>query len=77
MKLYNIKNVNAFCDVINSCKGQISLITKDGQAVNLKDRLNEFVALSKYFGKGEIPEIEIKAEHPLDVLAITQYLMTA
>ncbi len=77
MKLYNINNIDHFCELINGCKGEVSLVTKDGSELNLKSKLSQFVALSQYFGSGKIPELEIRAEEPQDVILIARYLMSA
>lgn len=77
MKIYNIKNVNTFFDVIDQCKGDVLLLTKDGDELNLKSKLSQYVSLTKFFGAGTIPELEIKAKEPKDLIRLTNYLISA
>ena len=49
MKVQNIKDVNKFFDVVDSCKGRVELVTGEGDRLNLKSKLSQYVSLSKYF----------------------------
>ena len=49
MKIYNIKNVDKFMKVIDSCKGTVMLVSAEGDQLNLKSKLAQYVALSNYF----------------------------
>ncbi len=77
MKIYNIHDIEKFCDVIDHCKGKISLIVGNGDRFNLKSKLSQYIALTQYFGAATIPEIEIHAEDPEDVVRLTNYLISA
>ena len=39
MKVQNIKDVNKFFEVIDSCKGKVELVTGEGDRLNLKSKL--------------------------------------
>lgn len=77
MKIFNIQDVNKFCDVLDKCEGNISLVTENGDELNLKSKLSQYVSLTQYFGSSTIPELEIRADEPKDILRLTKYLMTA
>ena len=49
MKVQNIKDVNKFFEVIDSCKGKVELVTGEGDRLNLKSKLCQYVSLCKYF----------------------------
>ena len=58
MKIENIKDVNGFFKVIDSCKGKVELVTGEGDRLNLKSKLSQYVSLANIFSNGEIPELE-------------------
>ena len=39
MKVQNIKDVNKFFEVVDSCKGRVELVTGEGDRLNLKSKL--------------------------------------
>ena len=65
MKLTHIKNVDEFFKVVDSCKGRVELVTGEGDRLNLKSKLSQYVSLANIFAKdSEIPEMEIVASEP-------------
>ena len=67
MKVQNIKDVNKFFEVIDSCKGKVELVTGEGDRLNLKSKLCQYVSLANIFSNGEIPELEIIAYEKEDI----------
>ena len=58
MKLTHIKNVDEFFKVVDSCKGRVELVTGEGDRLNLKSKLSQYVSLANIFAKdSEIPEM--------------------
>ncbi len=47
MKLMNVKNVEGLFKVIDSCKGRVELVTGEGDRLNLKSKLSQYVSLTK------------------------------
>ena len=58
MKVQNIKDVNKFFEVVDSCKGRVELVTGEGDRLNLKSKLCQYVSLANIFSNGEIPELK-------------------
>ena len=67
MKIQNISNINRFFEVVDSCKGKVELVTGEGDRLNLKSKLSQYVSLANIFSSGEIPEIEIVAYEKEDI----------
>ena len=44
MKIENIKDINKFFQVIDSCKGKVELVTGEGDRLNLKSKLSQYVS---------------------------------
>ena len=54
MKVSNIKDVDKFFEVVDSCKGKVELVTGEGDRLNLKSKLSQYVSLANIFSGGEI-----------------------
>ena len=60
MKIKNIKDVDGFFKVIDSCAGKVELITGEGDRLNLKSKLCQYVSLTSLLKSDvEIPELEV------------------
>ena len=43
MKVQNIKDIQKFFDVVDSCSGRVELVTGEGDRLNLKSKLAQYV----------------------------------
>lgn len=76
MKILNVKNVENFLKVINECTGDVFLETEEGDSLNLKSKLTQYVALSKVFGgETDLGALVIKAVNQEDTIKIAEYLV--
>ena len=46
MKVSNIKDVEKFFQVVDSCEGRVELVTGEGDRLNLKSKLSQYVSLA-------------------------------
>ncbi len=76
MKIYNVKDVDGFFKLVDSCVGKVELITSEGDRLNLKSKLCQYVSLTTLLKTdAEIPELEIVAYEPEDTEKLIQFLM--
>lgn len=75
MKVQNITDVDAFFKVIDECKGTVELVTYEGDRLNLKSKLCQYVSLANIFSNGNIPELEIVAHEQEDVQRILDFMI--
>lgn len=75
MKLVNINDVNGFFDMIGECRGKVELVSPEGDRINLKSKLSQYVAMAEIFSNGYIRELEIVAYDHEDVSRIVKYMM--
>ena len=75
MTVQNITDINKFFDVVDSCKGKVELITGEGDRLNLKSKLCQYVSLANIFSNGEIPEMEILAYEKEDVDKLLNFMI--
>ena len=77
MKIQNIKDSEAFFKVIDSCEGKVELVTGEGDRLNLRSKLSQFVSLSSIFSAdtATIPELEIIAYEPEDTKKLIEFMV--
>ncbi len=61
MKVQNITDIEGFFKVVDQCRGKVELVTGEGDRLNLKSKLSQYVSMANIFSNGEIPELEILA----------------
>ena len=74
MKVQNIRNIDKFFKVIDSCSGKVELVTGEGDRLNLKSKLCQYVSMAKIFSDGTISELEIVASEPEDVKKLVAFM---
>ena len=75
MKVQNITNIERFFEVVDSCKGTVELVTGEGDRLNLKSKLCQFVSMANIFSCNEIPELEIVAHEKEDIDKLIQFMV--
>ena len=75
MKVENIRDINKFFEVIDQCRGKVELVTGEGDRLNLKSKLSQYVSLANIFSNGEIPELELIAYEKEDVDRLIAFMM--
>ena len=75
MKVTNITNIEGFFKVVDSCSGKVELVTGEGDRLNLKSKLCQYVSMANIFSNGEIPELEILAYEKEDIDKLINFMM--
>lgn len=75
MKVQNIKDIDKFFKVIDECKGKVELVTGEGDRLNLKSKLSQYVSMANIFSDGTIAELEILAYEPEDITKLVNFMM--
>lgn len=73
--VWSLKNVevNDFLELIDACKGNIYLITDEGDKLNLKSKLCQLVGLSKLIDGGFIANASLVCENAADESTLVRY----
>ncbi|MFI3171531.1 MAG: polya polymerase [Eubacteriales bacterium] len=74
MKVQNITDIEKFFGVIDQCVGKVELVTGEGDRLNLKSKLCQYVSMANIFSNGEIPELEIIAYEKEDIDRLVSYM---
>ena len=73
MKIQNIENVEAFFKIIDECKGPVELISPEGDRINLKSKLSQYVSMASIFSNGYIKELDLFAHDKEDIDRLIKY----
>ncbi|SHO45430.1 polya polymerase [Anaerocolumna xylanovorans] len=75
MKIDKVTDVEAFFKVVDSCKGEVELITGEGDRLNLRSKLCQIISLATLFPvMAEIPNLEVVAHEPEDMEKLAKFL---
>jgi hypothetical protein len=74
MKVMNITNIKGLFNTIDSCKGKVELVTGEGDRLNLKSKLSQYVALANVFSDGKIDELELIAYEKEDIDKLISFM---
>ena len=74
MKVQNIKAVDAFFKVIDECKGTVELVSPEGDRINLKSKLTQYLSMANIFSNGYIKELDLVAHDKEDVERIIKFM---
>lgn len=65
MNIHNI-NVTEFLAVLDTCEGNVYLVTNEGDKLNLRSKLCQLVGLTKLIEGGKIAEASILCDNKND-----------
>lgn len=74
MKATNVKDFDSFVKVIDSCKGPVELVSDEGDRINLKSKLSQYLSLASIISNGYIRELELVASNQEDAEKLLNYL---
>ena len=66
MKILNITEPNKFFSAVSECRGRVELVTGEGDRLNLKSTLCQYIALTQMFQDGQIEGVELCLSDPAD-----------
>lgn len=78
MKLYNLKEkeIEKFFKLIDECEGRVELVTDEGDRLNLKSKLSQYLSLAKIFSNEFVPEMELVAYNPVDASKLLNFMIS-
>ena len=75
MKVQNITDIEGFFKPVDECKGKVELVTGEGDRLNLKSKLSQYVSMANIFSNGEIPELEVIAYEKEDTDRLIKFML--
>ena len=77
MKITNIRKPEEFFRVLAKCEGDVFLVTDEGDVLNLRSKLMQYVAMATLFSEAKIDNLEIKLTAPQDLELLIEFLIQA
>lgn len=74
MKIQNITNVETFFNIIDECKGPVELVSEEGDRINLKSKITQYLSMATIFSNGYIKELELVAHDKDDIERLMKYM---
>ncbi len=74
MKIERISNIQEFFKIIDSCKGRVELLTGEGDRLNLKSKLCQYLSMGQIFSSQDELHLEIVASEEEDLQKICRFL---
>ena len=65
VKMHNI-DVAEFSEIINSCEGDVYMVTPDGDRLNLKSKLCQLIGFTRLIEGGTLESSELVCDNPAD-----------
>ena len=75
MKIKNIREPKKLFETLAQCKGSVELRTEEGDRLNMKSKLCQYIAMTDIFSNAEIGEIEIMVSEPEDVALLIDFMI--
>lgn len=74
MKVFNI-DVESFSKMIEGCKGNVTIITEDGDRLVTNSLLSALVGFAAILKVASMKEIEFECEFPEDKVRVLNFMM--
>lgn len=74
MKLMNIKDVDSFFKVVEECQGDVFIASDEGDMINLKSKLSQYLTIASLFGDGYISELTLVTSSAIDSERFMRYM---
>lgn len=75
MKILNITEPNKFFSAVGECRGRVELVTGEGDRLNLKSTLCQYIALTQMFQDGQIEGVELCLSDLADFSRLDPYIV--
>lgn len=74
MKIQNISDVEAFFKIVDECHGTVELVSPEGDRINLKSKIAQYLSMATIFSNGYIKELDLIAHEKEDVERLMRYM---
>ena len=75
MKFENVKNVERLFQIIrDECSGTVELVSSEGDRINLKSRLSQYISMVRLLDTEFVKELEQVASDPADVDRLLRFM---
>ncbi|MDR0841588.1 MAG: polya polymerase [Christensenellaceae bacterium] len=76
MRIKNITESTRFFSAVSQCNGRVELLTSEGDRLNLKSTLCQYIALTQMFQDKNIEGVELALSDPHDFSMLAEFIVT-
>lgn len=76
MFIKDITEPAGFFAAVSACRGRVELVTGEGDRLNLKSTLCQYIALTQMFQDARMHDVELVVSDPADYDSLSKYLIT-
>lgn len=76
MTLENISNIEGLFKVIQNCIGKVELVSDEGDCINLKSRLAQYMTVAGAFSDGYLRTLRLRVEKDEDKARIFDFMLS-
>ena len=74
IRVERVNQVNKLFEVIDSCTMNVELVTGEGDCLNMKSKLSQYLSMTRMFANGDVPQMELVAKNEQDAQKLIDFL---
>lgn len=74
IKVEKVNQVQKLFEVIDSCTMNVLLVTGEGDCLNMKSKLSQYLSMTRMFANGDVPQMEFIAKDEEDARKLEEFL---
>ena len=74
IRVERVNQVSKLFEVIDSCTMNVELVTGEGNCLNMKSKLSQYLSMTRMFSNGDVPQMELIAKNEQDAQKLIDFL---
>lgn len=74
IKVSKVNQVKKLFEVIDDCAMNVELVTGEGDCLNMKSKLSQYLSMTRMFANGDVPQMEFVAKNEQDAQKLLDFL---
>ena len=74
IKIEKVNQVHKLFEVIDGCNSNVQLVTGEGDCLNMKSKLSQYLSMTRMFANGDVPQMEFITDDEQDIKKLAEFL---
>ena len=74
IKIEKVNEVHKLFEVIDTCNSNVQLVTGEGDCLNMKSKLSQYLSMTRMFANGDVPQMEFITDDEEDIKKLMEFL---
>ena len=74
IKIEKVNEVHKLFEVIDTCNSNVQLVTGEGDCLNMKRKLSQYLSMTRMFANGDVPQMEFITDDEEDIKKLMEFL---